>query len=146
MTDVFSKTKRSWIMGQVRAKNTTPENVVRSIVTSLGLRYRPNVSTLTGSPDLVFQSKRKVIFVHGCFWHGHKCLRGSRLPKSNVAYWKKKIDRNKKRDQYVKRHLRQNGWQVIIVWECQTQKPNIKHLVKRFMKNFALNQNDHIKS
>lgn len=90
--------ERSEIMRRVRSTNTTPELIIRRLVHSLGFRYRLHKKDLPGKPDLVFSGKRKVIFVHGCFWHGHKCKRGNRPPKDNREYWEKKINANMKRD------------------------------------------------
>ncbi|MBU0516284.1 MAG: DNA mismatch endonuclease Vsr [Proteobacteria bacterium] len=119
MTDVFSKRKRSWIMSRVRGKDTTPEKAVRSLVHRLGYRYRLHGSDLPGKPDLIFPSRRKVIFVNGCFWHGHGCVRGNRIPKTNEEYWINKIKRNRKRDESHKRELRKLGWKTLTIWECQ---------------------------
>ena len=125
MTDIFSKDKRSWIMSQVRDKNTSPEIVVRTLIHRLGYRFRLHRSDLPGKPDLVFPSRRKVVFVHGCFWHGHGCDRGNRRPKTNQTYWHKKIQRNIERDKIHKEKLTLLGWQTLAVWECQINNANI---------------------
>jgi DNA mismatch endonuclease (patch repair protein) len=117
--DMFTLAQRSWIMRQVRSQHTAPELLVRSIAHRLGYRFRLHRKDLPGAPDLVFPARRKIIFVHGCFWHGHPCRRGARLPKTNADYWREKIARNHKRDQQHRRHLRQLGWSVLILWECQ---------------------------
>lgn len=106
-------------MQAVKAKDTTPEMHIRRILHALGYRYRLHVKTLPGTPDLVFRSRRKIIFVHGCFWHGHDCRRGARIPKTNIQYWKEKISRNRQRDARVLDTLRELGWSVFTVWECQ---------------------------
>lgn len=108
-------------MRSVRSRDTTPELIVRRAATALGFRYRLHRATLPGKPDLVFVSRRKAIFVHGCFWHGHDCKRGSREPKSNVDYWRAKIQRNRKRDQDAFVALQAEGWQVLVLWECETK-------------------------
>lgn len=118
MADVFSKDKRSWIMSRVRGKDTSPEKIVRSLAHRLGYRFRLHRSDLPGKPDVAFPSRRKVIFVHGCFWHGHNCLRGDRKPKSNVEYWRKKIERNKERDRENRKRLKKLGWVSLVIWEC----------------------------
>ena len=106
-------------MRAVKSKNTKPEMIVRKTLHALGYRYRLNVKTLPGSPDLVFPKYRAVIFVHGCFWHGHDCARGVRTPKTNTDYWVAKIARNKTRDAAAIEALTQAGWRCLIIWECQ---------------------------
>jgi DNA mismatch endonuclease (patch repair protein) len=131
MADVFSRRKRSEIMAAVRSQDTQPEMVVRRLVWRLGYRYRLHVQALPGCPDLVLPSRRKVIFVHGCFWHRHSCSAGVSMPASRVPYWAQKFDRNRKRDARNRRALRRLGWQVLIIWECQTRKPAV--LEKRLL-------------
>ena len=106
-------------MSRVRSQGTKPELIVRSLTHRLGYRFRLYKKDLPGAPDLVFPARTKVIFVHGCFWHGHSCKRGARLPQTNTEYWLKKITRNKARDQSHRRQLRQLGWSVLVLWECQ---------------------------
>ncbi len=118
-TDIFSPEKRSAIMRAVKSENTKPELTLRKALFALGYRYRLNKKDLPGKPDLVFPKHRCVVFVHGCFWHGHHCKRGSRTPKSNVDYWRRKIDRNRRRDQENALALNELGWRVITVWECE---------------------------
>lgn len=110
---------RSWTMSRVRSKDTTPEMIVRRIVHALGYRYRLQGTTLPGRPDLVFASRRKVIFVHGCYWHGHDCKRGARLPSTRQEYWLPKLARNRERDARNIASLEQSGWSVLVVWECE---------------------------
>ncbi len=119
MTDVFSHDERSRIMRAVRSKDTSPEMCVRSLVHRLGYRFRLHRRDLPGTPDLVFVSRRKVIFVHGCFWHGHDCPRGARIPKTNRAYWREKIRRNVQRDGIQRSELESLGWSVLSLWECE---------------------------
>lgn len=119
--DCFTKTKRSAVMRAVRCRHTAPEMTVRRVVRSLGFRYRLHQAGLAGKPDLVFLSRRKVIFVHGCFWHMHSCRRGDRSPVTNAAYWRQKRLRNRSRDRATLVALRRAGWDVLIVWECQTK-------------------------
>ena len=130
--DPFSSAKRSWIMRQVRSQHTKPELLVRSLAHHLGYRFRLHKRELPGAPDLVFPSRRKVIFVHGCFWHGHSCRRGDRLPKTNAEYWHKKITRNRERDRQHKRQLQQRGWSILVLWECQLR--NQQQLVSRLSR------------
>ena len=121
MADTFSKTERSAIMRAVKSGDTKPEMLVRRMVYALGYRYRLHRADLPGKPDLVFSSRCKAIFVHGCFWHGHDCPRGARIPKSNTDYWLRKITRNQERDQANLAALNRQGWDTLIVWECQTK-------------------------
>jgi len=116
--DRVNKTTRSKIMAAVRTRDTGAEKTVRSIVHRLGYRYSLRRHDLPGTPDLVFVGRRKVIFVHGCFWHGHVCRYG-RLPKSRLSYWRPKIAVNKARDRKQTIRLRKEGWPVMIVWQCQ---------------------------
>jgi DNA mismatch endonuclease (patch repair protein) len=117
-TDVFTPEKRSAVMRAVRSRDTAPEMTLRKALFARGFRYRVNVRTLPGSPDLVFPRHRAVLFVHGCFWHGHACKRGRNVPKSNADYWRAKIARNRARDRAAVAALRKMGWRVKISWEC----------------------------
>ncbi len=117
--DVFTPKKRSQVMRAVLGKDTAPEMTVRRLTHALGYRYRLHAANLPGKPDLVFPSRRKVIFVHGCFWHQHRCRRGNRVPASRREYWVKKLAGNKTRDRKVRRQLRREGWRVLVLWECQ---------------------------
>lgn len=119
MTDIFSKDKRRKIMSKIRAKNTKPELIVRKYLFSKGYRYRLNVKSLPGSPDIVLKKIRTVIFINGCFWHGHTPCNLYKVPKTNTEWWKEKIKRNKARDYKKSMELRQMGWHVITIWECQ---------------------------
>lgn len=112
---------RSAVMRAVKSTNTRPEMIVRSAAHRLGFRFRLHRKTLPGCPDLVFAGHRKVIFVNGCFWHGHDCKRGKRMPKTNAAYWRAKIARNSARDASAQTALSAAGWDVLIVWECETK-------------------------
>src|ERR1039458_246842 len=106
-------------MSLIRCKDTKPEISIRQMVFALGHRYRLHVSDLPGKPDLVFSRLRKVIFVHGCFWHRHPRCPMARLPKSKLEFWLPKLSENRRRDQRVIRKLRSDGWKVLVVWECQ---------------------------
>jgi len=110
---------RSKTMRAVKGRDTTPEMIVRRMVHAMGRRYRLHRADLPGKPDLTFPRMRKIIFVHGCFWHGHDCKRGARQPKDNAEYWIKKISRNKARDARSQEALKLMGWGVLIIWECQ---------------------------
>ena len=108
-------------MRAVKSRDTGPEMAVRRLVHSMGYRYRLHRRDLPGKPDLVFPSRKKAIFVHGCFWHGHTCRRGDRQPKTNAAYWTSKIERNRQRYERQRAELDGDGWRVLTVWECQTR-------------------------
>ena len=118
MTDRLSPEVRSSVMRQVKQKNTAPEKLVRSILHRLGYRFRIHRKDLPGTPDIVFPSRRLVIFVHGCFWHGHACRRG-RAPASNREYWGPKIEGNRDRDARTVAALQAAGWHVAVLWECE---------------------------
>jgi DNA mismatch endonuclease (patch repair protein) len=119
MSDVFTPEQRSAVMARVRAKDTAPECALRRALHAKGLRYRLHAQALPGKPDIVFPGARVAVFVHGCFWHGHDCARGSRRPKTNAAYWAAKIARNRSRDAANSEALRDAGWRVEIVWTCE---------------------------
>jgi DNA mismatch endonuclease (patch repair protein) len=119
VTDVFTPEKRSQVMRQVKAKGTSPELRVRRLLWGLGLRYRLHRKDLPGAPDIVLPSRRLAVFVHGCFWHGHDCARGSRVPKQNRDYWTAKIARNRARDERTQAELSALGWTPLVVWECE---------------------------
>jgi DNA mismatch endonuclease (patch repair protein) len=119
MADMYSKRRRSEIMGRIVSKDTLPEIRVRSVLHRLGYRFRLHRKDLPGKPDIVLPKWKTVILVHGCFWHGHDCCEGHQ-PKSNSAYWVPKLERNRKRDLENAERLRQLGWKRLVVWECQT--------------------------
>lgn len=121
----MTSTTRSDIMRAVKGRDTKPEMTVRRMVHAMGYRYRLHCKDLPGKPDLVFRSRRKVIFVHGCFWHGHDCKRGARTPKTNRDYWLAKIERNIVRDANHRSKLLQLGWTVLTIWECELAHLNI---------------------
>ena len=120
-------------MRAVKSKDTSPEMAVRRLVHALGYRYRLHRSDLPGKPDLVFGPRRKVIFVHGCFWHGHGCARGNRIPKSNTDYWKAKISRNKARDLKTQSELKALGWRSLTIWECELSKDDLSQRIREFL-------------
>jgi DNA mismatch endonuclease (patch repair protein) len=117
-TDVYDKAKRSAVMRQVKGGDTGPELVVRRALTRLGARYRLHRKDLPGSPDIVLPGRRLAVFVHGCFWHGHDCARGARVPKANRDYWVGKVERNRARDARSAEGLAALGWRVATIWEC----------------------------
>jgi DNA mismatch endonuclease, patch repair protein len=122
MVDTFSPAKRRSIMQAVRRQRTRPEEILANLLRKKGIKFRRNVDILPGKPDFYISVAELAIFVHGCFWHGHKrCLKGRSRPKTNKAYWKAKVDRNQKRDRRVQRELRALGISVYTVWECELQ-------------------------
>ena len=121
MADTHSKEVRSRNMSHIRSTNSKPEEIVRKYLFSRGLRYRKNVRSLPGTPDIVLKKYRTVVFVNGCFWHHHDCGRFV-WPATNTEYWRKKIDRNTERDKENYDLLTAQGWQVLIIWECQLKK------------------------
>ena len=134
--DIWDKEKRSAVMAKIRGKDTKPEWIVRRYLFAHGYRYRKNVKTLPGSPDIVLRKYGIVIFVHGCFWHGHEV--DSHIPHSNTEFWAKKIQRNKERDQQDKDALLRLGWNVLTIWECQL-KPAVREQTLQEME-FLINQ------
>ncbi len=123
-------------MAAVGQRDTAPELVVRRMLHGLGYRYRLHRRDLPGSPDLVFPVRQKVIFVHGCFWHGHTCPKGA-LPKTRLDYWKPKIEKNKRRDVKVLAQLRKNGWRAATVWECELADAlKLKRRLVRFLDRY----------
>jgi DNA mismatch endonuclease (patch repair protein) len=134
MKDPLTPQERSKRMSLVRAKNTKPEMRVRGLVYAMGYRYRLHVRELPGCPDMVFRSRRKVIFIHGCFWHQHNCAMGDRIPKSRVLFWQTKLEGNKKRDVVTRQRLRRLGWSVLVVWECQITRTSIAVLSERISR------------
>lgn len=125
MTDVFSKETRSRIMSLIKGKNTKPEMIVRKYLFSKGFRYRVNVSSLPGKPDIVLPKYKTVIFINGCFWHGHQGCKYFVLPKTRTDWWKAKIQRNVDRDAAEHDQLHSMGWHTMVVWECQL-KPKVR--------------------
>jgi len=123
MSDVFCKEKRSWLMSRVKGRDTKPELLVRSLVHRMGFRFRIHRRDLPGKPDIVLPRHGKVIFVHGCFWHGHKRCSRSKRPTTREAFWNRKLDQNIERDERFRKRLRRVGWKVLIVWDCEIRKP-----------------------
>ena len=131
--DTLTKAQRSALMSRVRSKDSRPEMFVRRLVFALGYRYRLHVSGMPGRPDLVFSGRRKVIFVHGCFWHRHARCKLARLPKSRLEFWIPKLDANRRRDRKNVRVLRRKGWAVLTIWECGLGNPRLPSTIERFL-------------
>jgi DNA mismatch endonuclease (patch repair protein) len=117
--DVFTPAQRSAVMRAVPGKDSSAELKVRRLLTRMGLRYRLHRRDLPGSPDVAFPGRKTALFVHGCFWHGHDCRRGARVPKTNADYWIAKVARNRARDSAVQAALAALGWRAEVVWECE---------------------------
>ena len=130
MTDVLTKSQRSYCMSRISGKNTGPELEVRRLLHSKGYRYRLHVRNLPGCPDLVFKARRAVILVNGCFWHRHRCGAGSKLPRTRPGFWRTKLAANKRRDVATERALRSRGWRVLTVWECQLRRWSQERLAR----------------
>jgi len=138
MADVHTPAQRSFNMSRIKNRNTKPEMIVRSIVHGLGYRYRLHRKDLPGKPDLVFSGKRKIIFVHGCFFHMHNCRYGNVIPKTNADFWAVKRLSNVERDARNIVELEKSGWQILVIWECQTkktQRDSLPETIQRFLSN-----------
>ena len=127
MTDIMSPSQRHHCMANIHSSATKPELLVRRWLWNHGYRYRLNVKGVPGRPDIVMRRYHTAIFVNGCFWHGHENCFNYRKPKSNIDFWETKISRNQQRDQQNYKALQENGWQVIVVWECQLKPTQIEH-------------------
>lgn len=133
VVDTITPERRSENMRRIRSKDTSPEMAVRRLVFAEGYRYRLHKRGMPGKPDLVFAGKKKVIFVHGCFWHCHKGCPIARIPKSRPEYWTKKLSGNLERDERHIAELRQFGWEVLVVWECEVDQPDLLDRIKQFL-------------
>lgn len=139
--DVFSKGKRSQIMSRISGKDTKPEIVVRSLLHRMGYRFRLHKQSMPGRPDIILPKHKKVIFVHGCFWHGHKDCPRSKRPSTNVEFWNKKIDGNIERDKKNIKSLENLGWETLILWTCEIKNQDVlKHKLISFMDTRKLNR------
>jgi DNA mismatch endonuclease (patch repair protein) len=135
MTDVYSRRKRSEIMSHVRGSDTVPERAVQSLLKGMRFHFHLNDTSLPGSPDIVLPRHKKVIFVHGCFWHGHRdCARSAR-PTSNVRFWRRKLAGNVERDSRNLAKLRRQGWRALVIWGCESRSPRlVERKLTRFLK------------
>jgi DNA mismatch endonuclease (patch repair protein) len=142
MADIYSQSKRSDLMSHISGKETKPEILVRKFLFANGFRFRKNVKYLPGKPDIVLTKYKTVIFIHGCFWHGHTCKRGA-LPATNIEFWKTKIGRNVERDKRDILELKKQDWKVIIIWQCEIKNISIRNnrldkLINEIMSNDIL--------
>jgi len=131
--DIYDRQKRSELMSKVRTKGTKPEMIVRRKLHSLGFRFRLHSKNLPGKPDIVLPKHQSVVFVHGCFWHHHTSCGKSKLPTSNVEFWRTKIHQNVKRDFLKAEELTKLGWRVLVIWECETKTGNFETKLKSFL-------------
>ena len=136
MTDIFTKDERSRIMAKIGGKDSAIEMRVRRLLFSLGYRYRLHVAALLGKPDIVFPGRRKAIFVHGCFWHGHEGCKRATVPEQNAEFWQRKIERNVARDETVQRQLIGAGWGVLVVWGCEVRanSDDLSNRLRQFLE------------
>lgn len=133
--DNLTAEQRVRTMRAVRAANTTPELKVRRMIFAWGYRYRLHDRKLPGCPDIIFSSMRKIIFVHGCFWHGHRCPAGLNRPRSNSDYWETKLERNRSRDVVNREKLRKLHWKTLVLWECELRKiASVERRVRTFLE------------
>lgn len=139
MVDSITPEHRSWNMSRVRSKDTKPEVFIRSMLHALGFRFRKNVKKLPGNPDVVLAKYKTVIFVHGCFWHQHPGCMKSHIPKSNIEFWTQKLGKNVVRDAQHETDLREKGWNIITIWECELKDNQVldklQPLLEMKMKN-----------
>lgn len=133
MSDIFTPTKRHEIMSSIKGSNTKPEILVRKFLYNNGFRFRRNVRTLPGSPDIVIKKIHTVIFINGCFWHGHQNCKAFRIPKTRTEFWIQKIQRNRERDKEAIKKLQTLGWDCIVVWECQLKPGRRKVTLEKLL-------------
>jgi DNA mismatch endonuclease (patch repair protein) len=138
--DNLSKKARSALMAKIKGKNTCPEMIVRKFLFSKGFRYRIHDSRYPGSPDIVLPKYHTMIFVHGCFWHGHENCRASRLPTTNVVYWQNKNLQNVERDRKKIESLEKDGWKVIVIWECKIKTKQQRNIELETVVNKILDR------
>lgn len=132
--DTLTPADRSAVMARVRSKNSRPELVIRKMIYGMGYRYRLHAGELPGRPDIVFRSRRKAIFVHGCFWHRHKECALARLPKSRLEFWIPKLEKNRQRDGQVGTLLKKMHWRILTIWECEIDNPaKVENRIRRFL-------------
>lgn len=131
--DHLTPTERSDVMRKVRAQNTGPERALRRYLHRRGYRFRLHRRDLPGTPDLVFPGRNKIIFVHGCFWHGHSCRAGQNRPRTNVDYWEAKLKKTQKRDRKNRALLIEMGWDIKIIWECDISNPKVLKQLEDFL-------------
>lgn len=135
MADPLTEEERSWVMSQVKNKDTKPEVRVRSMLHRMGYRFRLHRRGLPGAPDIVLPRHEKIIFVHGCFWHSHNCPRGKR-PSTRTKFWNAKLDANVERDRENQEALEEQGWKILVVWGCELKYPDaVREKLRSFMED-----------
>jgi DNA mismatch endonuclease (patch repair protein) len=144
MADVHNPSTRSYNMSRIRGKDTKPEMLVRQYLHARGLRYRLHTKELPGKPDLVFSGLRTVIFVHGCFWHRHEGCRYFVVPKTRTDFWLNKIGRNVVNDKRQQEELRNQGWRVLVVWECELRPPQRERTLERLFYSLTAPEADEL--
>ena len=137
MADVHTPEQQSYNMSRIRSKNTKPEELVRKYLFSQGFRYRKNDNRLPGKPDIVLPKYKTVIFVNGCFWHGHEACRYFAWPQNNAEFWKNKISGNIQRDRYNRQLLADQGWRVIDIWECELKKSKVNETLLKLTQELC---------
>jgi DNA mismatch endonuclease, patch repair protein len=137
MADVHTKKQRSFNMSRIRSSNTQPELLVRKFLFAQGYRYRINVKNLPGKPDIVLPKHRTIIFVHGCFWHGHANCKYFKIPKTRTEWWNNKINTNKTNDAKAIKALRKDGWKVLVVWECGLKAAKVEKTLTSLLKKIV---------
>lgn len=137
--DVHTKAQRSYNMSQIKGKNTRPELLLRSELHKMGFRFRIHQKDLPGKPDIVLKKYKTIIFVNGCFWHGHRGCKNFVIPKTRTEFWKAKIERTKENDSIVRENLLNQGWNIIVVWECQLKSKIINDTLSRINKKLLIN-------
>jgi len=133
MPDIFNSEKRTSIMRSVKNKNTLPELIIQSLLRDIGIEYERNKELLNCRPDIIIPDIKKVIFIHGCFWHGHDCKRGQ-LPETNRVFWENKIAKNKERDLRNYNNLSNAGWDYLTIWGCEIKKKNLDFLLEKITR------------
>ncbi|WP_213378867.1 very short patch repair endonuclease [Allochromatium tepidum] len=143
MPDRFTPQERSRIMSLVKGRDTKPEKVVRSLLHAMGYRFRLHRNELPGKPDIVLPKYRKAIFIHGCFWHGHAGCRRAARPESNADFWNKKIDENMARDKKAQAELKNSGWDLLVIWQCEMKDlEKLRRNLNQFIKGEEIAEND----
>ena len=137
MADVHTRQQRSYNMSQIKAKNTKPEMIVRKFLHAQGLRYKLHDKTLPGKPDLVLPKYKTVLFIDGCFWHGHANCKDYVVPKTRTEWWLNKINRNKSNDANAVKALRKEGWTVISIWECDLKSAIREKTLQKILRNIT---------
>lgn len=137
MADVHDKATRSFNMSRIKGKNTKPEMLVRKFLHAKGYRYKLHDKKLPGKPDIVLPKYRTVVFVHGCFWHGHNNCKYFVVPKTNTQWWTDKIYGNKANDEKATKALKKDGWKIITVWECELKPAKVEKTLKSLLKKLS---------